>query len=186
MRFIEKIINRKNCKTSIDVCESLNGCAEEILSNLCYRYVQPEGFQRKGESFGTWYTPNIYLAGSYCNFHVSDIGKLYQVNIHLKNPLVVDCQGGKYIRLSPENCKFSSDIKDFKDWLYGTDGIAHAAKLNHFDGVIFINVKENDRKDLNTSICVFDENLLKNKKEITSELRKRKKEFEENKNKFRE
>lgn len=95
------------------------------------------------------------------------MGKFYSAKINLKNPLVVDCKNNRYSNLYFGNCKFSRKFtKPESIQFANTNGIALRAKNEGFDGVIFLNVKENDRDISTTSVCVFSLNFIEQFEEI--------------------
>lgn len=155
-------------KKRICVRRGLRKKSKAILTQCLYRYDREDKLGKKTDAKYYWITPDLKLAKSYSHPELGiDVGKFYIVKINLKNPLVVDCQNNRYSNLYFGNCKFSRKFTKPESMMFAnTNGIALRAKNEGFDGVIFLNVKENDRDISTTSICFFSLNSVENFVEI--------------------
>lgn len=96
----------------------------------------------------TFFTDNYMNADGYANGEY-----IYEVYIKIKNPLIINCNGRKW-----------DDLKT----PYGTttQDIAINVNKNKYDGIIFINIKDNwiddvDYQDPSTIYLVFKPNQIK-------------------------
>lgn len=153
-------------KKRLCVRRGLRKNSEGILTNHLYRYDREDKLGKKIDAKYYWFTPDLELAKSYSHPELG-MGKFYSAKINLKNPLVVDCKNNRYSNLYFGNCKFSKKFKKPESIQFAnTNGIALRAKNEGFDGVIFLNVKENDRDISTTSVCVFSLNFIEQFEEI--------------------